>query len=369
VSHFKEREEKVCLNCSAELIGRYCHKCGQENREPKSTVWGLITHFFYDITHFDGKFFSTTGRLIARPGFLPKEYIRGRRASYLDPIRMYIFSSAIFFLIFFSVYHVGEISDDNLPAKRTEAILDRTKQELLKNSTSREDSLLIEEQFARTDSALTTTVVVDTSKRKNAKDTIVRKRSSRGWKFGFSDVNFKTKQEYDSAQVKLPPGKRDGWFGRKMTYRAIELNKKMVEDENKFWKDVIYKFVHTFPYLLFVSLPLYALFLKLLYIRRKRFYYVDHGLFLIFLYIYTFIFMLFFLGIDQLEDATKLEDLDWLLVAMVLWGIYYAWRAMHKFYQQGKFKTTIKFLLFNLMCLVTLIVLFSLFFILTVFSI
>jgi hypothetical protein len=368
VSHFKEREEKVCLNCSAELNGRYCHKCGQENREPKSTVWGLITHFFYDITHFDGKFFSTTGRLIARPGFLPKEYIRGRRASYLDPIRMYIFSSAIFFLIFFSVYHVGEISDDNLPVKRTEAILDKTKRELLKDATTRKDSLLIEQQFARTDSALTSTVAVDTSKRKNVKDAVPGKRSV-GWQFNIGDVPFETKQAYDSAQAKLPAGKRDNWLNRKIKVRAIELNKRIEEDQNKFWRDVIYKFVHTFPYLLFVSLPLYALFLKLLYIRRKRFYYVDHALFLIFLYIYTFIFLLFFLGIDQLEDATKLEDLDWILVAMMLWGIYYAWRAMHKFYEQGKFKTTIKFLLFNLMCLVTLIVLFSLFFILTVFSI
>ncbi len=69
MSHSKERHEKICLNCNAELTGRYCHVCEQENIEPKETVWGLVSHFFYDITHFDGKFFSTARYLITKPGF------------------------------------------------------------------------------------------------------------------------------------------------------------------------------------------------------------------------------------------------------------------------------------------------------------
>ena len=46
LSHSKERKEKNCLNCNTEVQGRYCHVCGQENIEPKETVWGLVTHFF-----------------------------------------------------------------------------------------------------------------------------------------------------------------------------------------------------------------------------------------------------------------------------------------------------------------------------------
>jgi hypothetical protein len=280
---------------------------------------------------------------------------------------MYIFSSALFFLILFSVTHFGELSDDNLPAKKTTAILDRAEEELLKNAETREDSLLIASQFDRTDSALVLPLAADSPEKR--KDTIVKKRTSRGWKLGLTDVDYRSKESYDSAQLKLPPGKRDGWWGRKLMYRAIELNNRMAEDQNKFWKDVVYKFVHTFPYLLFVSLPLYALFLKLLYIRRKKFYYADHGLFLIFLYIFTFIFMLIFLGLDALGDALHWEWVDYLVVFLFFWGAYYAWRAMHKFYEQRKFKTTIKFLLFNLMCLITLVVLFCLFFVFTIFSI
>lgn len=366
MSHFKEREEKVCLNCSAELPGRFCHKCGQENREPRFTVWGLVTHFFYDITHFDGKFFSTTGLLLSRPGLLPREYIAGRRSRFLDPIRMYIFSSAIFFLIFFSM-DIGNLSDSDLPRIKTEAILEKSRADLLKLTASSEDSLKVEQQFDSLSRALRISDITDTTK---AKDSAAkRKRSGRGWQLSLTDVNYKTKEEYDSAQKALPPDERDGWLERKAKHRSIELNKRMNGDEDRFWKDVLNKFVHTFPYLLFVSLPLYALYLKLLYIRRKKFYYVDHGLFLIFLYIFTFIFLLIFLGIDQLGEAMKWEWPDYILVVMFFWGLYYAWRAMHKFYGQGKFKTFIKFLLFNFMCLISLVILFGVFFILTVFSI
>ena len=112
MSHLKARAETICLNCNELLTGKYCHVCGQENIEPKETVWLLVTHFFNDITHFDGKFFNTLGLLIRRPGFLPREYVLGRRASYLNPIRMYIFTSAVFFLIFFSITHITDKNID-----------------------------------------------------------------------------------------------------------------------------------------------------------------------------------------------------------------------------------------------------------------
>lgn len=103
MSHLKERKERNCLNCQTTVIGRYCHVCGQENLEPKESVWHLVQHFFNDITHFDGKFFATVKYLLRKPGFLSAEYVAGRRASYLNPIRMYVFTSAIFFLILFAL--------------------------------------------------------------------------------------------------------------------------------------------------------------------------------------------------------------------------------------------------------------------------
>ena len=150
MSKGKERAEKICLNCNAELYDRYCHKCGQQNTEPKHSVWSLISHFFYDITHFDGKFFSTLKYLVKKPGFLSSEYIKGRRNSYLDPIRMYVFSSALFFLIFFSIFSIkpGTINTDGFVDDKAMA---KVREEAYKNATTRADSAAIDSGFSFVD--------------------------------------------------------------------------------------------------------------------------------------------------------------------------------------------------------------------------
>ena len=104
MSHAPLRKENDCLNCGTLVQGRYCHKCGQENTVPKETFWHMVTHFFYDITHFDSKFFETMKDLVFKPGFLSREYMKGKRASYLHPVKMYVFTSAVFFLLFFGIF-------------------------------------------------------------------------------------------------------------------------------------------------------------------------------------------------------------------------------------------------------------------------
>lgn len=71
----------------------------------------MVQHFLYDITHFDSKFFDSMKFLLLKPGFLPKEYIAGKRASYLNPVKKYVFTSAVFFIVFFSVFKAGDTID------------------------------------------------------------------------------------------------------------------------------------------------------------------------------------------------------------------------------------------------------------------
>jgi hypothetical protein len=175
--------------------------------------------------------------------------------------------------------------------------------------------------------------------------------------------------EYDSAQKSKPLRERDGWLGRKINLRFIELNKKYENNDKQFLRDLLDKFIHSFPYLLFVSLPLYALFLKLLYIRRKHFYYVDHGIFLVHLYIFTFIVLLILFGFYKLSEITDWGWIGWVQAVLMIYGVIYTLKAMRNFYNQGWMKTIIKFILLNILAFISLIFLFSLFFILTVFRI
>ena len=363
MSHSKEREEKICLNCKTELNGRFCHLCGQENLEPKETVWSLVSHFFYDITHFDGKFFTTLGYLVRKPAYLSKEYLRGRRASYLNPIKMYVFTSALFFIIFFAMFNVRNwnINNEKITTIR-DTVLTKELETLptLSDAKNLADSIRVKSyDGAKEDIAL----IYDKD------DTTASTKKSKGWKVGFSDLPFKTKAAYDSAQKALPEPERDGWLGRRMNYRFIELGKKYPGQEWQFLKDLLDKFIHTFPYLLFVSLPLYALFLKLLYIRRKRFFYVDHGIFLIHLYIFTFIVLLLLFALYRLNEVTSWGWTGYLQAGLLIFGLFYTVKAMRNFYQQGWGKTILKFLLFNFLCFISLFFLFLLFFVLTVFRI
>jgi hypothetical protein len=351
VSHPKERAEKVCLNCKAELFGKYCHICGQENREPKESFWGLISHFFYDITHFDGSFFRTVGKLITRPGVLSREYIAGRRASYLNPIRMYVFTSALFFIIFYSVFSVKNLgaSSDAAAGFDSTFINSSTRDVALKGATNDRDSAEILEGF-------------DVLKKTPLGNDSLRYKS-----LFFSGP--RSRESYDSLQRSLPPEKRDSWLKRKLNYRAIDINKRYQKNEREFWKDLLDVFIHSFPYLLFLSLPLYALFLKLLYIRRKQFFYTDHGIFLIHLYIFTFIVLLALFGLMKLDDAFDTSLFNWIQFLLILFGIWYTVAAMRNFYRQGRTKTIVKFLLFNFLAFISITFLFVFFFIVSIFRV
>ena len=360
------RKETDCLNCGAAVQGRYCHVCGQENTEPKETFWHMFTHFFYDITHFDGSFFVTLKDLLFKPGFLSREYMLGRRKKYLHPVRMYVFTSAVFFLVFFSIFHVSEndVSVTNQRAKITEGF-STIKEEAFKDAKTKEDSANILKGLE----LLGYNEVNETRK----PDSVVNTRSKKG-AFNFnlgSDVgNYKTLREYDSVQNALPKNKRDAGLTKIFTRRSVGLNEKYKGDQQKIAVELINKFIHSIPYLLFVSLPLYGLFLKLLYIRhRKQYYFADHGVFLIHLYVFTFLFLLFYFGLDKLEEQTHWKGIGFVQVILILTGLFYTIKAIRNFYKQGWGKTILKFIIFNILCIISLVLLFFLFFALTYYQI
>lgn len=289
-THQPERKQKTCLNCGTEIYGRYCHCCGQENVEPHETFWNLVRHFFEDITHFDGKFFTTIKDLLLKPGFLSKEYIKGRRASYLHPIRMYVFTSFIFFFVLFllKTKDSEQETDNKKEAKYAKADLENQKNVLLsalpfiKDSSKKEKAEdKLEELQDKIDELSDTTETA-----KNDADSTKNK-------FSATTKNYTSIQQYDSIQNTLPKAQRDNFFTRKLNERGILLEQKYKNHDNKFFNELAENFKHKIPQLLFVSLPFFALILMLLFHKRKDLYYADHGIFSIHLYIAYFIFILY----------------------------------------------------------------------------
>lgn len=98
MSHKKYRTETKCLNCGAEVSGKFCANCGQENLEIHENFFHLAGHFISDYFHFDSKFFRSLIPLFTRPGFLTKEYWQGRRVHYIHPLRLFFFITIIFMI-------------------------------------------------------------------------------------------------------------------------------------------------------------------------------------------------------------------------------------------------------------------------------
>lgn len=323
MSHLHERKEKICLNCGADLAGRYCHVCGQENTEPKESAWHLIVHFFNDVTHFDGKFFSTLKPLIFKPGFLTQEYVKGRRASYLNPIRMYLFISAVFFLVLSKFIVPGQ---EPIRLQTGEEVTGKT-DTAHKNATI---SKQIQTAFSNIDTQLYSTGSY-----------IVLRNGDSFTERQLYSYRPPSVHAYDSLQNLLPAGQQDKgiikYIGRK---NAILFEQKQSRDKKEFGRELLSQFLHSLPSLLFILLPIIALILRLLYVRHKEYYYVSHGIFVIHYLCFLFIALLFLYGFMELGTVGSI------IANLISIGLFvYLFAAMKRFYKQGWFKTFIKFTL------------------------
>ena len=115
----------ACLNCGAELVGAYCHRCGQTGH-----IHRTLSAFGHDIAHsvlhFDGKIWRTLPLLAWRPGELTRRYVEGERAKFVSPMALFLFSVFLMFAVFSTLggpfaldqAHVDAASAQELQAER-----------------------------------------------------------------------------------------------------------------------------------------------------------------------------------------------------------------------------------------------------------
>lgn len=107
--------EGTCLNCGAPLIGSHCHVCGQAAHVHR-TLGAFFHDLLHGVFHFEGKIWRTLPMLAWRPGQLTRGYIEGRRASYVSPIALFLFSVFLMFAAvnqFSSAFDPGSIVQVN----------------------------------------------------------------------------------------------------------------------------------------------------------------------------------------------------------------------------------------------------------------
>ncbi len=90
--------EAVCANCAAALAGEYCGQCGQRRFAERDRRFGhLLGQLCEAATDLDGRFWRSLRALMLRPGLIPADYIRGRRACWMSPLSLFLFANVLFF--------------------------------------------------------------------------------------------------------------------------------------------------------------------------------------------------------------------------------------------------------------------------------
>jgi hypothetical protein len=298
--------------------------------------------------NFDAKFWNTIVPLLIKPGVVSKNYIDGKRQRYSNPFRFYLTVSILFFLILgfsksidkFNELKSGSSSketnlitfdDDNNDKKNKNIDIDS-----LKNAVNAE----LKESW----------IPIDSIKRKEILDKIAEDANDSIKTIAKNKIDFNgiklndylkfqkehPKTNIDEALDSLH--KEKTFFNRFLYNRAKVVNSLMEKGESQ--QQFLSQLLSYGSVALFIFLPFFTLFLKLFYIRR-RYTYVDHLIFVF--HTQTVFFML--LSIYFLMELFGSKPQLWVFAMLFL---LYLIIAMKKFYQQGYFKTVVKFLLLNL---------------------
>ncbi len=81
------------------MTGHFCAACGQRDIPPYPSVRELAVDAISEFSGWDGRLSSTLRTLVRRPGLLTREFLEGRRARYISPLRLYLSLSVAYFLL------------------------------------------------------------------------------------------------------------------------------------------------------------------------------------------------------------------------------------------------------------------------------
>lgn len=354
----KQTKGLECLNCGQPLLKEenFCSYCGQKNTTDRLSFNYFINSLFAGFFAYDSRFWRTFIPLLIKPGKVAKEYISGKREKYVNPFQLYLHVSIIFFLI---LGISNQIESAKNPIKNI-ASATKNLDSLSKLNPKQIDSIKtsLKNKIAESkqkDSANTKAIAElenafklfendSDSAKTNSQYAINSKQEAN---IGFFDkiadfANFRRKFPTYTNEQALDSLGYQKTFWNTFFYQQVKKAENNITQLNtdEGVKNLTNKFTSYISISLFVFLPVFTLFLKLLYIRRK-FTYMEH---LVFVFNTQTVFFLLFIIFYLLNLVVKMENVTWIFVLLFL---IYLYKALRHFYQQGHFKTVLKFILLN----------------------
>jgi len=275
-----------CPNCEAVLTGAFCANCGQEAHLHHASTREFLHEFIGHYVAIEGKLWGTMSRLLFRPGALTNEYIRGRRVRFVQPLRIYLTLSLIFFAVLKFTGGFEPVIEDSARPARAAPDVERGK-------AAAEAAIADMEQELKAGAP-------DAVEPKAAKP-------ERGNQFGpeqFEDM-------------------LSGWPRLRQQWHRFDALPQ--EQQKKVFVDAFYRYA---PYAIFCLMPVFALFLKILYLGSGR-RFGEHVLFA--LHTNAFAYFVF--------CAMLLINVGIVDFALWCWLLLYLPWAMRRVYHRSRFGT------------------------------
>jgi len=320
-----------CLNCGTELRGPFCYYCGQPDRNFMRFFPALIRDLMEDLLDLDSRFMRTIKPLLFKPGRLTRDYMQGRRFRYAPPMRLYIFSSIVFFLL------AALLSSDAITFNGVE-----NKDGIIHiSSEDAEEHLDLEEALEELPLEVRDKIDIDHTLAE------IEKEGTGSPGFELDDIQFNDEpwnRETNPVDIRWFPG----WLNDRIN-DEIEGSPQKAEQINENPNLIIDKVFDILPATMFVLLPVVAMIFKFWYLFAKR-YYVEHLIFS--LHNHAFVFVSLILILLANVAATLLEKYGypavsegtmWLTIAISVWIPFYLLISLRVVYQQGWFLTLGKF--------------------------
>ena len=355
----KKYRGNECLNCGVplDMIDKYCHSCGQANTTKQLSFKDFFNEFFASIFSYDSRLRHTIIALLFSPGKISKEYINGKRVKYANPFRFYLSVSIIFFIINglfidFDKFK-SSIEEDVTKTKATLSELeegmnvpDSVKQRVAEQISETRGIPVSEREKIKTAILQADSLNLEALTNDKPKEVTYYTQAQID-SIGFFSRPFKLFQMYDDHYEKTE---------EKSTFKALadlkhdenRLNKyiynrvKKTNNINDNYGIELWEFIFSkLPFIIFFFLPFFALAIWFVYIRRS-YTYMEHLVFTFHTQTVFFILIGISILIGQIIHSSAIG------ITLLLF-LFYLYKAMRKFYNQGRFKTIVKFLLVNVL--------------------
>jgi hypothetical protein len=301
-----------CEDCGEKLHGHYCSRCGQVAVDYRRSFRHVIADVLESFLNWDSKFTKTIGLLLISPGWLTNQFVAGRRTRYLHPLRLYLLVSVVFFLCARLLpMSPGRVHAQMSPADRVEV------------------------EKAMSDPNVPAAV------REQVRQAMANAAKAPGVK-GVDSLIVPAPPTPPAVaglkNVPAPPKSDDGTSGNWLKRRV----KEKVGPNGSNAQLLGSTLRNNISTMMLFCIPLFALVLKILYLRQRRFY-IEHLVYALHIHAFFYIALLVIVlaGWAAKHSIPALETpLVWILSLALITQVFLSIRQV---YRQSRLMTTFKF--------------------------